>query len=234
MEKSILTCVSCYYPVRNKHDNKYWEWFENTLSIRCPYVFFTTKEHIEKIKELRKGLPTYFIEYEIEEFYMNGFKDLMVEHPRHCPSHELNMIWNEKMMMEKVAELNPFGSEWFQWMDAGICVYRNEKPPDRGYPDLEKLKRVPKDRMIYSSSNPYYKGYVSPKNYYHHVSGTSYLIHMGLLKEMVQIYKSYLSKLVDRNNIWTDQVIWTHIYKDHPEKFYLLGEGYGECVRILF
>ena len=60
-----LTCVSAYFPVKNKHDDKYIEWFKNTLSINCPYVFFTTKNNIELIERFRKDLPTYYIETEI-------------------------------------------------------------------------------------------------------------------------------------------------------------------------
>ena len=35
-----LTCVSSFYYVKNKHSNKYENWFKNTLNINCPYVFY--------------------------------------------------------------------------------------------------------------------------------------------------------------------------------------------------
>ena len=60
-----ITCVSSYFPVKNKHSNKYLEWFKNSLAINCPYVFFTNKNNIELIKSFRKDLPTYYIECEI-------------------------------------------------------------------------------------------------------------------------------------------------------------------------
>ena len=69
-----LTCVSCYFHVKSKFNNNvYLEWFENTLSINCPYVFFTND--IELIKKYRKDLPTYYIECKIEDFntYMQQF-----------------------------------------------------------------------------------------------------------------------------------------------------------------
>jgi hypothetical protein len=229
-----FTCVSCYYNVKNKHDKKYLKWFENTLSIHCPYVFFTTKENIEFIKKCRKGLPTYFIEYNIEDFYTYSFKDKMITHPIHCPSVELNLIWNEKIfMMEKAKEINPFQSEWFQWMDAGICIFRDKMPPQISYPNKDKIKFLPKNKFIYCSSNYYIEKYVQPNIYYHHVSGTSFLLHKNFLSKYVEIYKEYL-ELIDKNNIWTDQVIHTHIYKKHPELFFQLTSGYGEIVNHLF
>ena len=50
------TCVSGYWKVKNKHDkNKhdknYDIWFQNTLKINCPYVFFSDKDTIEIIKK---------------------------------------------------------------------------------------------------------------------------------------------------------------------------------------
>lgn len=75
----MLTCVSSYFPVKNKYGNqKYTEWFKNTLSINCPYVFFTNKDNIELIKSFRKNLPAYYIECEIEDFYTYKYKDKMI------------------------------------------------------------------------------------------------------------------------------------------------------------
>ena len=229
-----LTCVSCYYKIKNKHDDKYLKWFENTLSIQCPYVFFTTKENIEFITKSRKGLLTYFIEYNIEDFYTYSLKDKMITHPTHCPSVELNLIWNEKLfMMEKAKEINPFQSDWFQWMDAGICIFRDKFPPQISYPNENKVKFLPKNKFIYCSSNYYIEKYVKPEIYYHHVSGTSFILHKNFLSKYLEIYKEFL-ELIDTNNIWTDQVILTHIFKNHQNLFYKLCDGYGEIVAQLY
>ena len=228
-----FTCVSCYYNVKNKHDNSYLKWFENTLAIQCPYVFFTTKENIEFIKKCRKDLPTYFIEYNIEDFYMYSFKEKMITHPIHCPSVELNLIWNEKIfMMEKAKELNPFQSDWFQWMDSGICVFRDKMPPQISYPNKDKINFLPKNKFIYCSSYNYIEKYVQPTIYYHHISG-NFILHKNFLSEYVEIYKEFL-KLIDTNNIWTEQVIFTHIYKKYPELYFHFCSGYGEIVNQLF
>jgi hypothetical protein len=230
------TCVSAYFHIKNKHGNKYIdEWFKNTLSINCPYVFFTTKEYIDIIKSYRKDLPTYFIEYNIEDFYTYQFKDRMITHPIDCPSVELNLIWNEKLfMIQKAYEINPFNSEWFQWIDAGICSYRNECPPNILYPNVNKVDNLPKDKFIYEASEHYYiPQLVTNTNYYHYISGT-FMLHKTIIHDFVNIYKDYLEKLVDKNNIWTDQLILTHIYKNNPDLFFKLTIGHGEMIRYLF
>ena len=230
-----LTCVSGYWRVKNKHGTKFDKWFSNTLRVNCPYVFFSDKETIEIVKQYRVGLPTYYVECRMEDFYTFKYRDKMITHHVHCPSVELNLIWNEKIfLLQKASDLNPFNSEYFQWIDAGFGPYRNKCPPNRPFPNIEKLNSLPKDKFIYSSSSPYNKKFVKVNSYYHHVAGTSYVIHKSLINRFVEIYKEYLGKLVDRNNIWTDQVILTHIYKDNKDLFFKLCDGYGAITEYLY
>jgi len=229
-----LTCVSGYWNVTNKHGNEYNNWFMNTLDIKCPYVFFSNKEGIEIIKEFRKNHPTYYIECNIEDFFTYKYKDKVAIHELHCPSVELNLIWNEKIfLLQKAYELNPFNTDWFKWIDAGMFAYRYNKPPNRSFPNINRLNKLPIDKFIYSSSKPYEESLVTNTNYYHHVSGT-FMLHKDFINRFVEIYKNYLDKLLDKNNIWTEQVILTHIYKDAPNLFFKLGDGYCEIALNLY
>jgi hypothetical protein len=36
------------------------------------------------------------------------------------------------------------------------------------------------------------------------------------------------------SNIWTEQVILTHIFNDMPELFYKFADGYGKIAEYLF
>jgi len=210
-----LTCVSSYYPVKNKYGNSYNNWFNTSLDIQCPYVFFSTKAGIEYIKPFRKNHPTYYIEYDIEDFVTYKYKDRMKIDDIHCPSIELNLIWNEKIfMIKKAYKLNPFKTEWFKWIDAGICIYREVRPPMRPFPDKNILNLLPKDQFIYSSSNTIIPDIeqINSNNYYHHVCGTSYLLNSYIINDFSEIYEIYIDKFVNKNNIWTDQVLMTHIF----------------------
>ena len=228
-----LTCVSGYWKIKNKHENKFDNWFHNTLKINCPYVFFGDKETIKLIKNYRGILPTYYIECTIEEFYTYSYRNKIITDPIHCPSIELNLIWNEKLfLVQKAAKLNPFHSSYFMWVDAGICIFRDVSPPNIPFPNLDKLNTLPKNKFIYSSSNEYIESLVS-NEYYHHISGT-YILHNNIIDDFVSIYKQYLDKLIDLNNIWTDQVILTHIFKDNKHLFYELTYGYGTIIKLLY
>jgi hypothetical protein len=235
MNNSKLTCVSGYWAVKNKHDIKYNNWFKNTLKINCPYAFFGDKESIKLAKKYRKELPTYYIEFDIEEFTTYKYKNKMITDATHCPSVELNLIWNEKIfMIERASKINPFSSDFFAWVDAGICNYRTEPPPSVPFPNIGKLNNLPKDKLIYSSSKDYIEQEVKRDNYYQHIAGTSFVIHKNMINKFAVLYKQYLDKLVDRNNIWTDQVLWTHIYKDNKDLFFEYARGYGAACTNLF
>ena len=235
-----LTCVSGFWPVKNKHATKFREWFKTTLRINCPYVFFSDKQGIDYIKPFRAGLPTHYIECKIEEFYTYQYKAQMRTHPLHCPSAELNLIWHEKVFcIEKAAVLNPFRSEFFCWVDAGVCLYRTQVPPITPFPNLQKLKHLPRDKFIYSTSaTPFHSELVTSQSYYHHLAGSAYILHASSIKPFVQLYKASLRQIFTNpklynSNLWTDQVVLTHIYKAHPHKFHKVGEGYGNVMKAL-
>ena len=231
-----MTCVSGYWKVKNKHDNKFEDWFENTLKINCPYIFFGDEESIELVKNYRKNLPTYYIKLDIEDFITYKYKNQMVTDSRHCPSIELNLIWNEKIfMIQRSLKINPFSSNYFCWVDAGVNVYREIKPPSTYFPNLDKLNKLPKDTFIYTSSeckifdNEKFK--MGKYHLEHHISGT-YILHKNIVNQFAKIYQSYL-KIIDKNDIYTDQVILTMIYRDNKELFYKLCDGYGSFLTHL-
>jgi len=235
---SKLTCVSGYWKINNKHGGQYNEWFKNTLKINCPYVFFGDKESIELVKKFRGELPTYYIELNIEDFTTYKYKNKMIKDKKHSPSVELNLIWNEKIfLINRALKINPFSSDFFCWIDAGICIYRDIKPPSIQFPNVNKLNNLPKDKIIYSSThNTIYNDNIFKKgNYYlyHHISGTAFILHKNIIKTSVELYNEYL-KLIDKKDIWTDQVIWTLIYKNNKQLFYKYSDGYGSLIPMLF
>ena len=230
------TCVSGYWEIVNKHKaGSFTNWFNNTLRINCPYVFFGTQATIELVKTYRRELPTHYIELNIEDFYMNQFKDKMSTYVCDCPSKEINIIWNEKIfLIQKAKELNIFNTEYFAWIDAGVCTFRKIPPPIEPFPNIDKLSLLPKGKFIFTSSDhpEFYPDRLSNNNY-HHVSGT-YIIHIDLVDTFVSLYKDYCNKYIEPTKLYTDQVILTYILRDHPDIFYKLGHGYGAILDILY
>ena len=229
-----FTAVSAFYFIKNKHNNLYLEWFKNTLTINCPYVFFCDKNSIDIIKKYRTDIPTYYIECNIEDFNTYKYKNRMITHPIHCPSIELNIIWNEKIfLINKASKINPFNSYFFGWIDAGHCTYRDIKPPIISFPNVDKLNKLPTDKFIFTSSDSHIYQPQKINSYYHFISGT-YIIHINFINFFTQIYDAYLNDRLDHNNIYTDQVILTLIYHENPFLFHHFAHGYGTIIPLLY
>jgi len=232
-----ITCVSGFWNVDNKHQNSYVEtWLRRTLKINNPYVIYCTEEEKPLLQSCRGDYPTVFVKKEISEFVTYKHKDAIQTHHRHVPSKELQMIWNEKLfLLRETARTNPFDSEWFLWIDAGLFLYRDEEPPKETF-CFEKLASLPKDRLIFSSSDSPTCNFSSIKegNYYHYVSGI-FMIHKSFVEKFVSVYEIYIDRLLSQKDwIYTDQVILTHMYKENPELFYWVIHDYARLVLWLY
>ena len=233
-----LTVVSGYWVIKNKHDDEYLKWFKNTLAIQCPYVFFGNKESIKIAKRFRPApqFVTHYVVYNITEFETYKYKDRMITDPRHCPSQELNLVWNEKIfMIAKVKALNPFKSEFFAWIDAGISEYRDRPPPPSPFPNRGRLASLPKDRLLYNATQngPFNPALLDMPNY-HYVAGTAFLLHVSLVDRMVELYRATIDRVLSTNKLYSDQMIFSHILKDHPQLFCCAGYYYGKLVPLLY
>jgi len=236
--KNLVTIVSGYWNVKGKYNfDKYKSWMSNTIRINCPYVFFGNTESINIVKEIRADLPTHYINIEIEDFYTYKFKNTVSYMEPHVPSTNVNLIWNEKVnLVEKAKDIDPFNSDFFMWVDAGIYIYRETSPPSTPFPNQDKILTLPIDKFIFSTTNnPEFEKYkVHDNNYYHYIAGTNFILHKNIVNSFAKLYRKYIDKYLSQYN-WlnTEQKILTHIYNDHPELFHCFSHGYGSIVKNL-
>lgn len=234
-----MTCVTGFWALpQSKHKDRYENWFATSLRLNCPYVFFGTQETIELAKKFRRELPTTYVKLSLEEFESKSIVGPKFRtDPCHCPSFELGLVWLEKLfLIRRAARMNVFHSDFFCWVDAGICCYRYQAPPEKVFPHPSWTEVLPTDKFIFTSSDDpvFCANNVTETNYYHYVSGT-YLLHTNMVHKIVDMFVQFLRHLSSKaNNTWTDQVVLTHMYKEYPDMFYKLGHGYGALFGILF
>jgi hypothetical protein len=117
-----VTVVSGYWAVKSKHlSSSYQVWFQNTLKVKCPYVFFHDSNEVKKIvTDIRlrtKQYPTHFIQRNLSVAALKFNYDEKWTHPKHVKTADLAVLWLDKVhMVAEVAALNPFQSEWFAWI----------------------------------------------------------------------------------------------------------------------
>ena len=237
---SNFTCVSGFWNVINKHGNKFNDWFKKTLAINCPYVFFTAKENIETIQTFRKDYPIYFIEKSIKDFktYKLNMKNKL--NNTHVPSQELGLIWLEKMnLVLEASIINPYKSEWFCWIDSGICIYRDTPPSNLPFPNPNKMHLLSKTQINYCTSETISNDDLNKiKNwdYVHNIAGTAFIIHISLIKYIYDLFYKYLDICISETTefvCYSDQCILTRMYVDYPALFNKLGDGYGHIIKSL-
>ena len=142
----VTTVVVGYFPLsRAKHSqSEYLVWLENLLSFcLSPMLIFTSPEFLPVLRHLRRNgsLPSVFIVDYQSPLQMPPVKSLLsiferqhqIDPERDYHSVELYAVWCAKsFMLNRSAELNPFRSTFFLYMDAGAfrsSHYRFEKWP---------------------------------------------------------------------------------------------------------
>jgi hypothetical protein len=231
LNNNTITVVSGYWDIHNKHGKSYDEWFKNTLHINARYIFFCDKSNNDYITSFRKDYKTIFIDHPLNEFYSKQYYDDAWVDPVHIPSKELGMVWHEKMHLIKLAKEydGDNATDFYIWIDAGICIYRNEKPPQYEL-RLKDTHNLPIDKISYSTEDG--------NNNDDRVSGTSFIIPKEIIDTFHDIYYDYVKRCnqINNNNFicGTDQTVFFLIKKDHPELFHKISRGYGENIRFLY
>ena len=143
---SVTTVVIGYFPFsKAKHSkSEYLSWLENLLGYcQSPMIIFTNAEYQPILYRLRRNgtLPSLFItEYQSPsdmppiQSLVSTFKQQHTEDPeRDYHSVELYAAWCAKsFMLDRGAQMNPFRSQYFLYMDAGAfrsSMYRFERWP---------------------------------------------------------------------------------------------------------
>ena len=234
---SNITCVTGFWKINNKHSNSngdtYEKWFDNTMRINAPYVIFGPKNILETIKKFRSTIATRYIEYNIDEFSVNKFNINNNTDTIHVPSRELGLIWLEKMNMLKMAkDSNFYDTDWYCWVDAGICVFRDKKPPETVWLKPKFESQLDRDKINYCQSENINSNDNDNWENKHTVAGT-FIIHRNKIDFYVDLFYNMLAKCLDYTKTlksfvcYSDQIIFSQMLFGNPEYFHKLCDGYG-------
>ena len=133
-----LTLVSAYYKIKSKHTpEQYLKWINNIVLLNKSIIFFSNKEFMPILKDLRPQElynKTVFIELEIEDFYSykKFYKDFNqsheIDYENSYHTVPLYLIWAEKcMFLKRAIYHNYFNSKCFYWIDIGYFREDNKE-----------------------------------------------------------------------------------------------------------
>jgi hypothetical protein len=140
-----FTLVTALYEIkREEYDNRsfaqYQEWFSKTLTVPAPMIIYTELKNKRIIEHVRKNLPTKVVYTTLEEvpFYSTvptvkrilettPFKN-SIKYPNGLENkcYEYIPVVNSKFkwILDGIVD-NPFGTDMFFWIDAGISRFMN-------------------------------------------------------------------------------------------------------------
>lgn len=142
-----VTLVTAWFPANAKHSAQEYEmWMRSFLTkIETPVVVYTTNEWAVRIP---RDAPAMVITRYASAFDVPPLAGLESEYNGHqhaldpekaIHNGDLYAIWNAKTwLLNRVAQMNPFGSNYFFWQDIG--GFRNPNHTFRAWPDVEKIE----------------------------------------------------------------------------------------------
>lgn len=157
-----ITIATAYFDTKghSKHgSNEYMDWLKNFFpKVHTPMVIFTDDAFAQSLLALRKDLPTTIISYDVFDLppFRNVTDILKSQHSidpeRDIHFPELYFIWDAKpWMLHSAAELNPYDSDYFFWVDSGSFRHDHKL---KHWPDIDRVQHVfrgNEDRVLFGN-----------------------------------------------------------------------------------
>jgi hypothetical protein len=151
-----ITIVTCYFKIKSKFPSEqYYEWMKNFFKIPMNLIVFTDEESFDYINTCRNDSKITIITDKITNLVMYKHIDYLklcneIDYEKiHTP--ELYLLWLEKpYFIKKAIELNPYNSEWFLWVDIGVCRNQNTIHKYMTFPNQNEIMKYDINKIIYS------------------------------------------------------------------------------------
>lgn len=228
----MATFVTCLYDLaaKEKSDRRsgesYLEYGKLLMQQNINFVIFTEPRFVKTITEYRRGLEdkTKVIAIDFEELdtykYLNQMKDIkhhVVNNGKEVYTHLYHIvIWQKLYFMERAIKSNFFNSKYFGWLDFGNKYVNSDFPKDNPFNIIEP--RIKILRMCYRryEIKPLHKIY----NFNPRMMAGGYFTgdteHMLWFKSA---FEKYLLEALDYGYIVSEEMLFTVITHDYPEKF---------------
>lgn len=231
------TLVTAYYPLKSKYSaGTYQEWIANFLSLTDCMVIYTSPDMVSTFSDIRAknnlqnrtiivdSAPLHTVPL-VSQYSTSFWQQQLTLDPekRVHQSYHLFWIWIAKtwFVYDVATQRNPFGSQYFVWMDMGC--FRNKRY--NGKQILQKAPDViPRDRVLFLAHHatnpppsPWWTEKTTDKEHFYH-SGT---IMAGTAHSWMTLYEAHKQTLRGFTKrhlfIGDDQVVMQGTCLQHPK-----------------
>lgn len=244
-----ITIVTALYDINREQDGdgrkfqEYLSWFEETLKVTRPMVIFVEESLVSFVEKCREGLPTKIIPQALEDipYYHltekidnilksdNFKKKVQAPNRVECKLALYNsVIYSKFQWVNRIISDNPFNTELFMWMDAGLSRFFFDM--DLEYPSQTAMETLLdcKDHVIIQTSMSYYGDLVNAETYtIEDLWDARTWVMAGLwcgggevMSKFCDLIDDVLqNKMIANNLINNEQSAMAYVYKNNPDMF---------------
>ena len=248
-----MTIVTAFFDIHRdtKGDGRsieeYLSWIEKTLQLNCNLFIVTEAKFVPFMKEKRPHYATYIHEDTLENAsyykYLPRMKEILesdaykqrIAYPNRveCVLPEYNVIQYSKFgWLEEAIRINPFQTDTFYWMDAGISRFFGEVDVRLPYPrsihtdqfiiqPREDLLSYPMDDTFIWKADNLFKGGM--------FGGNAEIVSI-LRKKVEEEFQTMLSHEQMNNEQLAIALVW----KRYPNLFHLVSTKKSPCDVVLY
>ena len=254
---SKVTFVSALFNI-DRVDGRKWDeylkWFDITLKLKVPMVLFVTEDLVEFVRERRADDQTELIIQSIEEIPYYYLKDTIqkildsdqykedISDPERieCKQAMYSVIQYSKFpWLTKASEVNPFGSDYFFWLDAGASRFFEGYDLSQEYPSKEALKSLEGmgESFLVQMNTEYYKDLANAEtldlDYLYdnrsYVLGSMFGGHKNSLSKVGEMIDNILrNDMIANKTVNNEQIALGYLIKKYSDEFAIYERTNGK------
>ena len=261
--RNDVTIVSALFNIeRERMDGRDWEeylkWFDVTLQLKCPMILFVTEDVKELVETRRKNVPTeiivqsvedipyYHLKDEIQEILDSGdYKSKMADTNRIECKHAMYSIiqYSKFPWVKKAIELNPHGSDYFFWLDAGGSRFFDGFDLSEPYPSdsaMESIEGMGESYLVQMNCDYYDDLYGADKlsldylwDNRSYVLGSMFGGHKNALPQLCERVEDILTdEMIAKGNLNNEQIALGYLIKKYTDDFTVYERRNGKHLDI--
>lgn len=239
-----VTIVTAFFDIHRdtKGDGRsleeYLSWIEKTLQLNCNFFIVTEAKFVPFMKQKR---PSYYTTYIREDTlenasyykYLPQMKEILesdaykkrIAYPNRveCVLPEYNVIQYSKFgWLEEAIRINPFQSDTFFWMDAGISRFFGDVDIRLPYPGripsqnfiIQKrhdLDNFCMDDLLWKADNL--------------LKGTMFGGHSEIVLCISKKIETMFQQMLSQQNINNEQIALAYVYHSNKDLFYIVEDS---------
>lgn len=236
-----MTIVTAFFDIHRdtKGDGRtvgeYMQWIEKTLQLNCNLFIVTEAKFVPFMKEKRPHYATYILEDTLENAsyykYLPRMREILesdaykqrIACPQRveCVLPEYNVIQYSKFgWLEKAMKVNPFHTDHFFWMDAGISRFFLDVDIRLPYPRM-----IPSDKFMIQKRHDLETFSMDIWKADNVLKGTMFGGHKeSVLAVSTKVEEMFQSMLM-QENVNNEQIALAMVYHANKDLFFIVDDS---------